>query len=146
MVVLAVTRRSASLASEQGFVFPSNERPHHSHLLPLGLRVMASSYWQQHSLRPLGLHVRDLNSGWPPWRRSRPGDSEVTARAGARPRASVGLLRVGWRMQPHEQQDQEPDSPKRKKPDPRDTQAKWLLFAIAILLGMITAQIIKRLV
>ena len=43
------------------------------------------------------------------------------------------------------QQDQEPDSPKRK-PDPRDTQAKWLLFAIAILLGMITAQIIKRLV
>jgi hypothetical protein len=49
--------------------------------------------------------------------------------------------RVGWRMQ----QDQEPDSPKRK-PDPRDTQAKWLLFAIAILLGMITAQIIKRLV
>ena len=49
-------------------------------------------------------------------------------------------------MQPHEKQDQEPDSPKRKKPDPRDTQAKWLLFAIAILLGMITAQIIKRLV
>src|SRR5215207_9247003 len=48
-------------------------------------------------------------------------------------------------MQPHEKQDQEPDSPKRKKPDPRDTQAKWLLFAIAILLGMITAQIIKRL-
>src|SRR3954465_13955004 len=45
-------------------------------------------------------------------------------------------------MQPHEKQDQEPDSPKRKKPDPRDTQAKWLLFAIAILLGMITAQII----
>ena len=57
-----------------------------------------------------------------------------------------GSLRVGWRMQPHEKQDQEPDSPKRKKPDPRDTQAKWLLFAIAILLGMITAQIIKRLV
>ena len=49
-------------------------------------------------------------------------------------------------MQPHEKQDQEPDSPKRKKPDPRDTQAKWLLFAIAILLGLITAQIIKRLV
>jgi len=49
-------------------------------------------------------------------------------------------------MQPHEKQDQEPDSSKRKKPDPRDTQAKWLLFAIAILLGMITAQIIKRLV
>src|SRR5215203_2552738 len=48
-------------------------------------------------------------------------------------------------MQPHEKQDQEPDSPKRKKPDPQDTQAKWLLFAIAILLGMITAQIIKRL-
>ena|SRR3954447_4515731 len=41
-----------------------------------------------------------------------------------------GSLRVGWRMQPHEQQDQEPDSPKPKK---RDTQAKWLLFAIAIL-------------
>ena len=49
-------------------------------------------------------------------------------------------------MQPHEKQDQEPDSPKRKQPDPRDMQAKWLLFAIAILLGMITAQIIKRLV
>ena len=49
-------------------------------------------------------------------------------------------------MQPHEKQDPEPDSPKPKKPDPRDTQAKWLLFAIAILLGMITAQIIKRLV
>ena len=46
-------------------------------------------------------------------------------------------------MQPHEQQDQEPDSPKPKK---RDTQAKWLLFAIAILLGLITAQVIKRLV
>ena len=66
-----------------------------------------------------------------------------------RPSKSVtpgGSLRVGWRMQPHEKQDQEPDSPKRKKPDPRDTQAKWLLFAIAILLGLITAQIIKRLV
>ena len=56
------------------------------------------------------------------------------------------LASCRWRMQPHEKQDQEPDSPKPKKPDPRDTQAKWLLFAIAILLGMITAQIIKRLV
>jgi len=33
-----------------------------------------------------------------------------------------------------------------EKAGPRDTQAKWLLFAIAILLGLITAQIIKRLV
>src|SRR3954447_25547463 len=47
-------------------------------------------------------------------------------------------------MQPHEKQDQEPDSPKRKQPDPRDMQAKWLLFAIAILLGMITARKIAR--
>ena len=49
-------------------------------------------------------------------------------------------------MQPHEQHDPKLDPPKPKEPDPRDAQAKWLLFAIAILLGMITAQIIKRLV
>jgi hypothetical protein len=37
------------------------------------------------------------------WRRSGPGAPEITARGGARPGASVWLLRVGWRMQPHEQ-------------------------------------------
>ena len=55
-------------------------------------------------------------------------------------------------MQPHEQQDQEPDSPKRKKPDPpkpkepdrRVKRAKWLLFVIAILLGLIVSQVAKR--
>jgi hypothetical protein len=49
-------------------------------------------------------------------------------------------------MQPHEQHDPKSDPPKPKEPDPRDERAKWLLFAIAILLGLITAQIIKRLV
>ena len=44
MVVLAVTRRSASLAAEQGLSLPSNERPHQSHLLPVEVRVIAASY------------------------------------------------------------------------------------------------------
>jgi hypothetical protein len=42
-------------------------------------------------------------------------------------------------MQPHEQQDPAP-----KKPDPRDTRAKWLLLAIAILLGLVASQVVKR--
>jgi hypothetical protein len=49
-------------------------------------------------------------------------------------------------MQPHEQRDPEPDPRKPEKPDPRDERAKWLLFAIAVLLGLIAAQIFKRLV
>ena len=56
------------------------------------------------------------------------------------------MLRVGWRMQPHEQHDPKPDPPKPKEPDPRDERAKWLLFAIAILLGLIASQIAKRLI
>jgi hypothetical protein len=68
------------------------------------------------------------------------------ARAAARPAASVGLLRVGWRMQPHEQHDPKPDPPKPKEPDPRDERAKWLLFAIAVLLGLVASQIAKRLI
>jgi hypothetical protein len=49
-------------------------------------------------------------------------------------------------MQPHEQHDPKPDPPKPKEPDRRDKRAKWLLFAIAVLLGMIVAQIVKRVV
>ena len=48
-------------------------------------------------------------------------------------------------MQPHEQHDPKPDPPKPKEPDPRDERAK-LLFAIAILLGLIASQIAKRLI
>ena len=47
---------------------------------------------------------------------------------------------------PHEQHKPEPDPRKPGKPDPRDVRAKWLLFAIAVLLGMIVAQIVKRVV
>ena len=43
-------------------------------------------------------------------------------------------------MQRHERHDPEPD-----KPDPKDTRAKWLLFAIAVLLGMIAARMLNRL-
>jgi hypothetical protein len=43
-------------------------------------------------------------------------------------------------MQPHEQHDgPEP------KPDPRDTQAIWLLLVILILLGLIAFQVARRL-
>jgi hypothetical protein len=47
-------------------------------------------------------------------------------------------------MQPHEQHDPKPDPPKPKEPDPGDERAKWLLFAIAILLGLIASQIAKH--
>jgi hypothetical protein len=36
------------------------------------------------------------------------------------------------------------DPPEPKKPDPKDMQAKWLMFAIAVLLGMIVSQVAKR--
>ena len=49
-------------------------------------------------------------------------------------------------MHPHEQHDPKPDPPKPKEPDPRDKRAKWLLFVIAILLGLIASQISKRLI
>ena len=39
-------------------------------------------------------------------------------------------------MQRHERHDPEPE-----KPDPKDTGAKWLLLAIAVLLGMITTRV-----
>ena len=65
---------------------------------------------------------------------------------GARPGLQWRLLRVGWRMQPHEQHDPKPDPPKPKEPDPRDKIAKWLLFVIAVLLGLIASQIAKRLI
>jgi hypothetical protein len=42
-------------------------------------------------------------------------------------------------MQPHEQHDPEPG-----KPDPKAKQTKWLLFAIAILLGLVTSELVKR--
>ena len=42
-------------------------------------------------------------------------------------------------MQPHEQHDPKPA-------DPRDKRAKWLLFVIAVLLGLIASQIAKRLI
>jgi hypothetical protein len=41
-------------------------------------------------------------------------------------------------MQPHEQHDP-------RKPDPRDTQTRSLLLAVAILLGLITARLLDRL-
>jgi hypothetical protein len=37
-------------------------------------------------------------------------------------------------------------TPEQKKPDPRDVRAKWLLLAIAVLLGMLLAQLAKRFV
>jgi hypothetical protein len=43
-------------------------------------------------------------------------------------------------MQPHEQRGPEP-----KKPDPKDARAKWLLLVIAILLGVLASEIVKRL-
>ena len=43
-------------------------------------------------------------------------------------------------MQRHERHDPEPD-----KPDPKDTRAKWLLLAIAVLLGMMAARMLNRL-
>jgi hypothetical protein len=42
-------------------------------------------------------------------------------------------------MQPHGQKD-----PEAKGPDPRDTQAKWFGLVIAMLLGVIAVQLIKR--
>ena len=45
-------------------------------------------------------------------------------------------------MQKHERH----DPPEPRKPDPRDTQAKWLLLAICVLLGVIVSQIVKRFV
>jgi hypothetical protein len=48
-------------------------------------------------------------------------------------------------MQPHEQHDPKPDPPKRKSRT-LDKRAKWLLFVIAILLGLIASQISKRLI
>ena len=47
-------------------------------------------------------------------------------------------------MQPHEQHDPKPDPPKPKEPDRRDKRAKWLLFVIAVLLGLIVSQVAKR--
>ena len=43
-------------------------------------------------------------------------------------------------MQPHEQH----DGPKRKKPDPRDRQAMWLLTAICIVVGLIAFEVASR--
>ena len=42
-------------------------------------------------------------------------------------------------MTPHERKD--PPEP----PDPRDTRAKWLFLAIAILLGLIVSRLLKGL-
>jgi len=44
-------------------------------------------------------------------------------------------------MQQHEQRDPAP-----KKPDPRDARAKLLLLAIAVLLGLLVAQLARRFV
>jgi hypothetical protein len=49
-------------------------------------------------------------------------------------------------MQPHEQHGPKPEHPKPKEPDPQDKRAKWLLFVIAVLLGLIASQIAKRLI
>jgi hypothetical protein len=43
-------------------------------------------------------------------------------------------------MQKHERL----DPPDPRKPDPRDTKAKWLLLAICLLLGLIVSQVAKR--
>ena len=42
-------------------------------------------------------------------------------------------------MQPPEHRDPEP-----RKPPPGDTTTRWLLFVIAILLGLIASQLVKR--
>lgn len=43
-------------------------------------------------------------------------------------------------MQPHEQHDfREP-----KKPDPKDRQARWLLLAICIVVGLIFYEVARR--
>jgi hypothetical protein len=52
-------------------------------------------------------------------------------------------------MQPQsaaEQHDPKPHPLKPKEPDPRDKRTKWLLFVIAVLLGLIASQIAKRLI
>jgi hypothetical protein len=38
-----------------------------------------------------------------------------------------------------------PRHPETHKPNPKDTRAKWLLFVIALLLGMIAARTLNRL-
>ena len=43
-------------------------------------------------------------------------------------------------MQPHDQHD-----PPSERPDPKESQAKWLLLAICILNGLIASQVVKRL-
>jgi hypothetical protein len=55
--------------------------------------------------------------------------------------APHGFFRVRWRMQPHEQD----PGPKPKPPDPRDVQTKWLLLVVAVLLAIITSQLLGRL-
>jgi hypothetical protein len=42
-------------------------------------------------------------------------------------------------MQSHEQRDPDP-----RKPPPGQTTTRWLLFVIAIILGLITSQMVKR--
>jgi hypothetical protein len=59
------------------------------------------------------------------------------------PAAEVAA-RTGARLQPHEQHDAKPDPTKPKEPDRRDKRAKWLLFVIAILLGLTVSQVAKR--
>lgn len=44
-------------------------------------------------------------------------------------------------MQNHEQRDPDP-----QLPDTKDKRAKWLLLAVAILLGLISSQLVKRLI
>jgi hypothetical protein len=44
-------------------------------------------------------------------------------------------------MQKHERLDPPPDP---RKPDRRDTQAKWLLLIICLLLGLIVSQVAQR--
>jgi hypothetical protein len=42
-------------------------------------------------------------------------------------------------MQRHERHD-----PESGKPDPKNTRAKWLLFVIAILLGLVVTALLRR--
>ena len=44
-------------------------------------------------------------------------------------------------MQPHDQRDPEPGKPK-----PGNTQTKLLLLAIAVLVGLVVSQVLKRLI
>jgi hypothetical protein len=44
-------------------------------------------------------------------------------------------------MTPHERK----DPPRGPEPPPRDTRAKWLFLAIAILLGLIVSRLLNRL-